>query len=264
LLLFPTFWGLICAGRGHIPLSLCLIFLIGSFAMRSAGCIINDLWDVSIDKHVQRTQMRPLPAGMCTYREAYYCLLAFLLIALSVLAFLPPLAWLWAAIAMILAIVYPTMKRVFACPQLLLALAFSMGIPIAYASMHRVAHLEAYLIFCANCLWTIAFDTQYALADREDDLKLGVHSSAILFMQHELGAIILLQAVFVGLLFGLGYIVNAHVLYYWLIAGNILLFAYQDWGMRHLEAKYCLKAFQHNRWVGLLTTIAIWSAYLCR
>lgn len=255
LLAWPTFWALLVAGAGDPSIRIVAIFAAGVFLMRSAGCVINDFADRKVDSHVRRTHDRPLASGKVTSAEAL-----MLFAGLVLLAFLLVLTLNWltvglSVIALALAAFYPFAKRFTHMPQLVLGAAFSMAIPMAFAAIEYRVPPIAWVLFCANVAWTIAYDTQYAIADREDDLKIGIKSTAILFGRYDLLAIAGLQVLTLILLSFAGWMISAAP-YYWiclLIAA--LMFIWQGWKSSGREADECLVAFRQNHYVGMVIAI---------
>jgi 4-hydroxybenzoate polyprenyltransferase len=250
LLLWPTLWGLFIAARGMPPLHVLIVFLAGTFLMRSAGCVINDYADRGFDGAVERTRDRPLATGRIAPREA----LLFAAI-LSGLAFFLVLSLnrltLWMSIpALMLATSYPFSKRFFVIPQAWLGIAFGFGIPMAFAAIQEHVPSEAWLLCIATMFWSIAYDTEYAMVDRPDDLKIGIHSSAIFFGRWDIVAILVSYGVSIGLLFYVGQSISLGI--GWnlglLFAGLISL--YHGFLIRRRERAACFRAFLHNNWWG--------------
>ncbi|ARN73916.1 4-hydroxybenzoate octaprenyltransferase [Oceanicoccus sagamiensis] len=252
LLLWPTLWALWIAAEGLPDLKLLVIFILGTFLMRSAGCAINDFADRKIDAHVKRTANRPLATGKISSKEALIftavlCLLAFVLVL-----FTNPktIALSFAAVA--LAACYPFMKRYTQLPQVVLGAAFSWGIPMAFAAQQNALPKELWLLYFAVVIWTVAYDTFYAMVDRDDDIQIGVKSTAILFGQYDrlitglLQVIVLVLLVEVGRAFGLGQ------WYFLSLIVTALLFVYQQYLIRHRDRDNCFKAFLNNHWAGAI------------
>ena len=251
LLLWPTLWSLWLASDGQPNRAVFLVFVIGVVLMRSAGCVFNDLVDHKIDAQVSRTRDRPLASQQISKTAAI-----FVATGISILAFILVLTMNWATVAMSvialgLAISYPFMKRIHALPQVHLGLAFGWAIPMAWvAQTETFPPLSIWLLYLANICWSVAYDTIYALTDKEDDLRIGVKSSAILFGQHAflitalLQAAVLILLALVGLSYGLG------IWFYATVSAGALLFVYQQWLIR-TTTDY-LRAFNNNVWFGLL------------
>jgi 4-hydroxybenzoate polyprenyltransferase len=258
LLLWPTLWALWLAAGGLPPLDLLAIFVAGTVLMRSAGCVINDYADRGFDGHVERTKGRPLASGRATPREA---LILFGVLALLALLVAWPLnaAALWLSVpALLIAASYPFAKRFHALPQAHLGIAFSWGIPMAFAAVGgRVDWTLAAPLMAANLCWTIAYDTLYAMVDRDDDLKIGVKSSAILFGHADRLIIGLLQTAALGLLGFIGWRLGLGVPYWLGLALAALFVAHQLWQVRHRDRAACFAAFLGNNRVGALIFLGL-------
>ena len=260
LLLWPTYWALWLAGGGIPDVKLLLVFTGGVFFMRAAGCVINDFADRNFDGHVKRTCQRPLPSGALSVREAKA--LFVLLVALSfalVLTLNALTIWLSVA-ALTLAWVYPFMKRFTHLPQVILGMAFGWSIPMAYAAVSESLPLSCWLLFAANICWTVAYDTQYAMVDRDDDLRIGIKSTAILFGRYDRLIVALLQLATLLLLLWVGRLNPLGAVYYWgllLVGGG---FVYQQRLIVKRARPACFQAFMSNNYVGLILFVAIWLA----
>jgi len=251
LLLWPTLWALWLAARGLPPLDILAIFIAGTFLTRSAGCIVNDLADRHLDGGVARTRERPLVTGAVTPGEASVLFTTLMLLAFALVLFTNRLTVLLSVVAVMLASVYPFMKRYTYLPQLVLGAAFSWGIPMAFTAVREALPAALWLVYLGNLLWTVAYDTAYAMVDRQDDLKIGIRSSAILFGQYDRLAIGLLQGASLLCLYLAGRAFDLGV-YFWaslLVAAG--LFAYQHYLIRERLPADCLRAFIHNNWVGM-------------
>ncbi|QFI56313.1 4-hydroxybenzoate octaprenyltransferase [Aeromonas simiae] len=252
LLLWPTLWALWLAGEGRPDPWVLLVFVIGVFLMRSAGCVINDYADRDFDGHVKRTAGRPLASGRVTEREALLLFAVLAIISFLLVLTLNPLTIIMSFAGIVLAVCYPFMKRFIPIPQFVLGLAFSWSIPMAYAAEANALPPIAWLLFLANLLWTIAYDTEYAMVDRDDDLKLGLKSSAIWFGQRDRHIIGLFQLAtllcmgMVGVLAGLGAVYYAGLM----VAGA--MFIQQQQMIRGRERELCFKAFLANNQVGMV------------
>lgn len=262
LLLWPTLWALVVAAEGIPDWQVLLVFVLGVFLMRSAGCVINDFADRHVDGHVERTKLRPLPAGKVTSKEA---ITLFVVLALSAFALVLTMNTLtiqlsFAGVA--LAFIYPFMKRFTNLPQLVLGLAFSWAIPMAFAAQSGQVPWIAWWLFVINILWTIAYDTQYAMVDRDDDLKVGIKSTAILFGRFDKLIIGALQLVTLTLFIGLGYWLALSSYFFWSVLGMAALFAYQQHLIRHRERSLCLQAFLNNNYAGMIVTVGLLLSYL--
>ena len=250
LLLWPTLWSLWLASAGVPPLWPLLAMGLGVVLMRAAGCVINDYADRHVDGHVQRTAQRPLPAGQLTGRQA---LVFFaLLVGLSFLLVLTlnRQTIVLSVVGLLLAVIYPFMKRITHLPQLVLGLAFSWSIPMAWVAVANELTLTTWLLFGANVLWTIAYDTYYAMVDREDDRRIGVKSTAILFGRYDLLMIALLQVTTLLTLLLIGWVQQLNGLYYAGVLIAAALFVYQGVSARNRERQACFQAFLANNWVG--------------
>ena len=204
LLLWPTLWGLWWAAGGWPPFKLIVVFVLGTILMRSAGCVVNDYADREFDRHVERTAHRPLTSGKVGTREALLLALGLTLAASCLLLFLNPLSVKLSVIAAILAGSYPFFKRFFAIPQAYLGIAFGFGIPMAFAAVQGQVPAAAWWLLLANVFWTIAYDTEYAMVDKNDDLKIGIKTSAITFGRYDVAAVMLCYALFFVMMAVLG------------------------------------------------------------
>lgn len=257
LLLWPTLWALWLAADGVPNAWVLTVFLVGVFLMRSAGCVINDYADRHFDGHVKRTSGRPLPTGKVDPREALALFLVLALISFALVLTLNPLTISLSFGGLLLAVSYPFMKRLIASPQLVLGMAFSWSIPMAYAAQANALPLVAWLLFGANLLWTVAYDTQYAMVDRDDDLKLGLKSSAILFGRHDKRIIGALQLMTLLILLVIGQLMALGPCYYWGVLGAAVLFVYQQRLIRERQREACFQAFLNNNYVGALVFIGL-------
>ena len=250
LLLWPTLWALWLAGEGHPDGLVVWIFVLGTVLMRSAGCVMNDLADRNFDGQVRRTRLRPLAAGEIGAHEAL-ALAAFLsLLAFGLVLFLNHLTVWLSLVALLLAASYPFTKRFFSIPQAYLGLAFGFGIPMAYAALTEVVPAVAWLLLLANIFWSIAYDTEYAMVDRQDDLKIGIRSSAILFGRYDVAMIMGCYGAMLALLGAVGVQLGLGWPYYLglLAAAVIALYHYRL--IRQRVTENCFKAFLHNNWLG--------------
>lgn len=262
LLLWPTIWALILAARGMPDLKVLAVFVIGVFAMRSAGCVINDFADRKVDGHVKRTAQRPLPAGKVTAREAFTLFLVLSLLSFLLVLTMNPLTIKLSFAGLVLAFIYPFMKRYTHLPQFFLGLAFSWSIPMAWAAQAGELPLVAWYLFVINVLWTVAYDTQYAMVDRDDDLLIGVKSTAILFGRFDKLIIGVLQLLTVAMLIALGYSYQLGASYYWGLLAASGLFVYQQHLIRHRERMPCLQAFLNNNYVGMAIAVGLFISFL--
>ena len=250
LLLWPTLWALWLAGSGMPDLSILLIFVAGTFLMRSAGCAINDYADRNFDRHVKRTEGRPVTSGKISGKEAVVVAVVLALFAFLLIQPLNVFTKQLSVLALLVAFIYPFTKRFFVMPQAILGIAFGFGIPMAYAAILDFIPLEAWFLFIGNIFWAIAYDTAYAMVDRDDDLRLGLRTSAITFGQYDVIAI----AISYGMLFlsQLWVAQLASLSNYFLIGW----FAALACAIYHLKLvstrnrENCFKAFRHNNWLG--------------
>ncbi|MBK8182250.1 MAG: 4-hydroxybenzoate octaprenyltransferase [Candidatus Competibacteraceae bacterium] len=252
LLLWPTLWALWLAGNGQPPRGVVLVFALGVALMRSAGCVMNDIADRNFDPHVARTRDRPLAAGRVSLREAIGLAMALCLLAFALVLTQNFLTITLSFIGLALAFSYPFMKRFHHFPQFHLGAAFGWGIPMAYAAITDTLPLAAWLLLLANVIWSAIYDTQYAMVDREDDLKIGVKSTAILFGERDKQIIGYLQLALLGLLVVVGLLAGRGWIYYLglVLAGGFAL--YQQYLIRNREPTECFKAFLSNNGFGLV------------
>ncbi len=257
LLLWPTLWALWLAADGFPRWDVLVIFVLGVFVMRSAGCVINDFADRKVDGHVKRTRERPLVAGQVTSREAIGLFIGLCLLAFGLVLLTNRLTILLSVGGLMLAFCYPFMKRYTHLPQVVLGAAFSWAIPMAFAAQRGSLGAEVWLLFTAAILWIVVYDTFYAMVDRDDDLRIGVKSTAILFGEQDRFIIGVLQAltlyamVMVGSRFELG------TWYYVGLGVAGLLFVYQQYLTRFRERDACFKAFMNNNWVGMAIFVGL-------
>lgn len=261
LLLFPTLWGLWLAGNGAPPVYLVIIFGLGVFLMRSAGCVMNDIVDRNFDPHVSRTQSRPLAAKTITVFEAIILLIILLVLSLYLATFLNMLTLILSIPALLLALSYPFMKRYHSLPQAHLGLAFGFGIPMSYAAIQNNIPLEAWLLLLINIIWTLIYDTQYAMSDRCDDKKIGVKSSALLFEKwlgkHDYLIIIILQISMLIGLYVLGNLRGFGMIWHGVLVCVAVLFCKHTLWVRSHQVAACFNAFLDNSKIGLIVFIGI-------
>lgn len=256
LLLWPTLWALFLAEKNFPSVLVLMVFVLGVIIMRAAGCVINDYADRHIDGKVKRTSQRPLATGKVSGKEAKWLFAGLIFCAFILVLFLNYYAIGLSFIAVLLAFIYPFMKRYTHLPQFFLGAAFGWSIPMAYGALIEQLPLECWLLFVANLAWTVAYDTQYAMVDRDDDLRIGVKSTAILFAQYDNKIIALLQFIALGTLVLIGYQSHLHYSYFILLAFTALLFIYQCKLTRHRRREDCFKAFLNNNYVGMGVFIA--------
>lgn len=257
LLLWPTLWGLWFASAGLPPPDVLLIFVTGTALMRSAGCVVNDFADRNFDPHVERTRERPIAAGVIQPQEALILAAVLMLCAFVLVLFLSALTIKLAFAAAALAVIYPFVKRVFPLPQAWLGVAFGFGIPMAYAAVWKGLPLVGWLLLLATVLWAIAYDTEYAMVDRDDDLKIGIKSSAILFGRYDVLGVLTAHALFLGLMTGIGWWQLRGSFYFagLTIASGLVI--YQYFLIRKRSREGCFRAFLNNNWVGCAIFVGI-------
>jgi 4-hydroxybenzoate polyprenyltransferase len=250
LLLWPTLWGVWIAGAGNPAWYIVLIFVLGTVLMRSAGCAINDYADRDYDRHVKRTRERPVTSGRITPREAVWVAVGLSLAAFVLILPLNELTLLLSFPAVFLAASYPFTKRFLAIPQAYLGIAFGFGIPMAFAAQLGSVPPVAWIMLVANVFWAIAYDTEYAMVDRDDDIHLGIHSAALLFGRYDVAAVMGCYAVTLALLAlagqmaGLGWAYNAGLA----VAACLAIYHYTL--IRGRQRDQCFRAFLHNNWIG--------------
>jgi len=261
LLLWPTLWALWLANQGQPSLQLLLIFTAGTFLMRSAGCIINDFADRHVDGAVARTANRPLVVGAITSREALCVFLVLCATAFALVLLTNTLTIQLSFVGLILAIAYPFMKRFTHLPQLVLGLAFSWSIPMAFAASLDTLPNTVWPLVLANLLWTVVYDTKYAMADRSDDLLVGIKSTAILFGNADRPIIATLQLACLTVLVWSGLVFQLLWPYYLSLVVVAVLFGYHLYLIRSQDPAACFKAFKHNNWVGMTIFLGIATSY---
>lgn len=250
LLLWPTLWALWVAGNGHPPPALVAVFVAGVVLMRSAGCVLNDYFDREFDAEVERTRLRPLAREVISPNDALALAAVLGLLAFLLALTLNRLALGLAIVGALLASTYPLMKRLIALPQVYLGVAFGWGIPMVFAALTGHVPVLAWTLLLANIFWTIAYDTAYAMADRKDDLRVGIRSSAIVFGRADRLWIGLFHAAALLLLWNIGAKLGLGGWYYAGLVGAACVAAYQQYLIRHREPGACLAAFHHNNWFG--------------
>ena len=250
LLLWPTLWGLWIAGEGNPDLEIVLVFVAGTVLMRSAGCVMNDYADREFDRYVARTRNRPLAAGVVSGAEALLLAAGLALFAFLLILGLNRLTIFLSFVALALAATYPFTKRFFAIPQAYLGIAFGFGIPMAFAAQTGEVPAIAWAMLIANVFWAIAYDTEYAMVDREDDLKIGIKTSAITFGRLDVAAVMVCHGFFLVILALVGRGLQFGALYFLgvALAGGLALYQYQL--IKNREPQQCFKAFLHNGWLG--------------
>jgi 4-hydroxybenzoate polyprenyltransferase len=261
LVLWPTLWALWLAAEGVPDTKLIIIFVLGTFLMRSAGCVINDYADRHIDKHIERTANRPITTGRISSRAAlvFFVLLCLCAFALVLLTNLKTILLSFGAVA--LAACYPFMKRYTHLPQLVLGAAFAWSIPMAFAAQTNQLPSQLWLIYIAVVLWTVCYDTFYAMVDRDDDLKVGVKSAAILFGDDDKVIISILQVCVIAVLIMVGQQFQLGFWFYLSLVGASGFFIYQQWLVKGRLRDKCFQAFLNNHWVGLIIFAGIFLHY---
>lgn len=261
LLLWPTLWALWLAGHGHPDWIVVWIFMLGTVLMRSAGCVMNDVADRKFDGLVERTQGRPLATGEVSVKEALLLAAGLSLAAFGLVLYLNKLTIMLSFTALFLAVSYPFTKRFLAIPQAYLGIAFGFGIPMAYAALDYYVPTIAWQLLLANIFWAIAYDTEYAMVDREDDLKIGIRSSAIFFGRFDVLAVMVCYTAMLLLLLRMGIMLGLKWPYYvgLLAASGIAVYHYAL--IRKRERANCFKAFLHNNWLGASIFLGIAASY---
>lgn len=262
LVMWPALWALWIAAEGVPDMKLLFIFVAGAFLTRSAGCAINDFADRKVDGHVKRTQHRPIPSGRVSPKEAVMLFSGFMLLAFVLVLFTNWQTILLSFGAVALTAVYPFMKRYTHLPQVVLGAAFAWAVPMAFSAVAGTVPWYAWLIYGATVLWTVAYDTLYAMVDRDDDLKIGVKSTAILFGEADKLIVSILKILTLALLIGLGLHLQLSFWYYLGLVGAAILFIRQQYLVRNRERELCFSAFLNNHYVGLLVFAGILTHYL--
>ncbi len=257
LLLWPTYWALWLSNQGMPPFDLLIIFTLGTFLMRSAGCAINDYADRDFDRHVERTKNRPITSGQISGKEAVLIAAILALLSFGLIQPLNLLTKQLSVFAIIVAAVYPFTKRFFAMPQAVLGVAFGFGIPMAYAASQNQVPLEAWILFAGNLFWTIAYDTAYAMVDRDDDLRLGLRTSAITFGRFDVIAIAVCYALLLFSLLWVAYLVQLNDFFWLGWIGALICAIYHVSLVRTREREACFKAFRQNNWLGAFLFLGI-------
>ena len=262
LLLWPTLWGLWIAGNGHPDFRILAIFTLGTILMRSAGCAINDYADRNIDRYVRRTAERPITSGKVSPREALLLAAVLAIVSFALILPLNRLTLLLSVPALFLAGSYPFTKRFFAIPQAYLGIAFGFGIPMAFAAELGSVPSVAWVLLAANIFWSVAYDTEYAMVDKEDDIHLNIHSSALLFGRYDVTAVMLCYAATLILLITAGQMAKLGYLYYSGLAVSALIALYHLSLIRERKPEACFRAFLHNNWFGAAVFAGIFLDYL--
>jgi len=261
LLLWPTLWALWLSSRGHPDWSVVLIFVVGTVLMRSAGCAINDYADRDYDGRVARTRERPLAAGQIKPIEALMVAVMLILASFALVVQLNRLTIKLSVAAVVIAAIYPFTKRFFAVPQVVLGVAFGFGIPMAFAAHTGQVPWQAWVLLAANVFWAIAYDTEYAMVDREDDSKIGIRTSAITFGHYDVAAVMACHAVFLLIMLWIGRMFRPGWHFYLGLAVAAGLVAFQYRMIRDRDPDDCFRAFLHNNWIGVAIFAGIFASF---
>lgn len=257
LLLWPTLWALLMASNGQPPLVVSLIFVLGTVLMRSAGCVLNDIADRNFDGMVERTKGRPLATKEVTVKEAYWLTLVLVLLAFVLVCFLNYTTIALSLAALFLAASYPYTKRFLAIPQAYLGIAFGFGIPMAFAAINGHVPVVAWALLLANIFWAIAYDTEYAMVDRDDDIKIGIHSSALFFGRFDVLAVMLCYGCMLSVLAYVGHYMAYGGYYFAGLGLALVLVLYQYQLIKKRLKTECFKAFLHNSWIGCVILLGL-------
>jgi 4-hydroxybenzoate polyprenyltransferase len=261
LLLWPTLWALWISSNGKPDWLVLWIFLLGTVLMRSAGCVMNDYADRKFDAHVERTKARPLATGEVGAREALVLAALLCLMAFGLVLLLNKLTILLSICALFLALTYPYTKRFISIPQAYLGIAFGFGIPMAFAAETGDVPFLAWMMLIANMFWAVAYDTEYAMVDRDDDVKIGIRSSALFFGPYDIAAIMACYATMLGILGWIGWKTDLNWLYFVGLAIAAGLSLYHFTLIRERERADCFKAFLHNNWLGAAIFAGLFASY---
>ena len=262
LLLWPTLWALFIASHGLPTMQHLTIFILGTVLMRSAGCVANDMLDRKFDSFVTRTKLRPLANQSISVKNAFFLLITLLLGAFICVLFLNENAFYFSLVALFLALTYPLTKRFFVMPQAYLGLSFGMGIPMAFVANNISLSMTTWLLFLANVFWVIAYDTLYAVTDKNDDLKIGIRSSAIWFGAYVKEAIMLCYTCMMGCLIWVGQLENFGWPFYGFIGLSLIFIGFLYRQIRTLNPKACFAAFLSNNYLGGLVFLGVFFHYL--
>jgi 4-hydroxybenzoate polyprenyltransferase len=261
LLLWPTLWAVWLAAGGRPHLGIVLVFILGTLLMRSAGCAINDYADREFDPHVERTRRRPLAAREITPREALAVAAVLAAAAFALVLFLNRFAIMLSFVGLAIAVAYPFTKRFFALPQAMLGVAFGFGIPMAYAAIQDRLPLECWMLFAANFFYAFAYDTEYAMVDRDDDARIGIHTSALTLGRWDVAAVMACYALMLALLAAVGYVAGLAWPFYAGLAAAAAMMVHHWRLIRSRSREGAFKAFMHNNWVGAAVFAGIWFGY---
>ena len=262
LLLWPTLWALWISSNGHPDWLIVWIFTLGTVLMRSAGCVMNDYADRDFDQHVERTKARPLATGEVSGREAISLAAVLSLLAFGLVLLLNKLTIILSVCALFLALTYPYTKRFISVPQAYLGIAFGFGIPMAFAAQTGQVPALAWLLLAANVFWAIAYDTEYAMVDRDDDARIGIRSSALFFGRNDVSAIMVCYAAMLSILALVGWRLDLHWPYYIGLSVAAIMAVYHYLLIRERERGACFKAFLHNNWLGAAIFVGLAVSYL--
>ncbi len=262
LLLWPTLWALWLSSRGHPSWGIVWIFILGTVLMRSAGCAINDYADRNFDGHVARTRERPLAAGLIKPREALVVAAVLALAAFALVVQLNKETILLSVAALFIAATYPFTKRFFVLPQAYLGIAFGFGIPMAFAAQTGRVPAVAWLLLLANVFWAVAYDTEYAMVDREDDRRIGIKTSAITLGRHDVTAVMICHAIFLLILAWIGWSTALGIYFFAgvLMAAGLAATHYRM--IRDRDPESCFRAFRHNNWIGAVVFAGLVASFL--
>jgi 4-hydroxybenzoate polyprenyltransferase len=257
LLMWPTWWALLFAGDGLPAFKNVLIFTCGVILMRAAGCVMNDIADRDFDPHVERTRQRPLASGELNLKQALELFLLLMLLAFLLVLFTNALTIKLALVGAVLASTYPYFKRFTHLPQVVLGIAFGWGIPMAFAAENAVVPLVAWSLLAVNTLWSVIYDTLYAMVDREDDLAVGLKSTAILFGRFDVLITGILMLLMIVLLTVMGLWLELNWPWFWALLISAALFGRQLVEVRHRDRDACFRAFLNNNWVGAMIFVGL-------
>jgi 4-hydroxybenzoate polyprenyltransferase len=264
LLLWPTLWALQLAGRGKPDWIIVLIFVTGTVLMRSAGCVMNDIADHKYDGLVERTKSRPLTMGEVAVKEAYFLAAGLCIAAFCLVCFMNKTTIMLSVAALFLAATYPLTKRFLVIPQAYLGLAFGFGIPMAFSALNDYIPPLAWWLLAANVFWAIAYDTEYAMVDRDDDAKIGIKSSAIFFGKYDVLAIMLCYVAMLGILYYVGKFMGFGKFYYIGLGAASILALWQYQMIKRRLKTDCFKAFLHNNWIGSVIFAGLFVQYVAQ
>ena len=262
LLLWPTLWALWIAAEGIPDYKVLIIFILGTVLMRSAGCAINDYADRKVDGAVERTKNRPIVAGLISPKQALMTAALLAFVAFLLVLFLNTKTIYLSFGAVILAAIYPFMKRVTYLPQMFLGMAFAWATPMAFAALNVELNQTTWLLYLATVVWAVAYDTLYAIADRDDDLKVGVKSSAILFAEYDLKMVVFFHAIVLICLILVGLQLSLSYWFYLGILGAIINVDHQMWLAKNREPEKCIQAFLSNHYFGMSIFMGLFLHYL--